>query len=69
MNSLNVNVTTKQYVLNWSGLQTSTNYTSSNLMGLFSDEQSINEYLENKVNEGWIVLETSINVLEPMEVK
>jgi hypothetical protein len=69
MNSLNVNVTTKQYELRWSGLQTSSNYTSSNLCGLFNDEKSMNDYLDQKVSEGWIVLETSVNVFEPMEVK
>jgi hypothetical protein len=69
MNSLNVNVTTKQYELRWSGLQTSSNYTSSNLGGLFNDEKSMNDYLDQKVSEGWIILETSVNVFEPLEVK
>jgi len=68
MNSLNVNVTTKQYELRWSGLQTSSNYISSNLGGLFNDEKSMNDYLDQKVSEGWIILETSVNVFEPLEV-
>jgi hypothetical protein len=53
-------LSTKQYQLRWTGFQTSSNYTSSNLGGLFQDEQSINEYLENKVKEGWIVLEAYV---------
>jgi hypothetical protein len=53
-------LTTKQYELRWMGEFPRFNYTSSNLGGLFSDEQSINEYLENKVSEGWVVLETYV---------
>ena len=58
MNSLNV--TTKQYVLSWTGVHNSSGYTSSNLGGLFSDEQSINEYLDNKVSEGWTIILVSV---------
>lgn len=63
-------VTTKQFVLSWTGLQNSSGYMSSNLGGLFSDEQSINEYLENKVNEGWTIILVSVKELTPIkEVK
>ena len=67
MNSLNVNVTTKQYVLSWTGIQNSTGYTSSNLGGLFEDEQSINEYLDTKVSEGWTVILSSVKELTPVK--
>ena len=56
MNSLK----TKQYQLSWMGEFPKFNYTSSNLGGLFSNEESVNAYLENKVLEGWVVLETNL---------
>jgi len=69
MTSLNVNVTTTQFVLSWTGFHNPSGYTSSNLGGLFNDEKSMNDYLDQKVSEGWIILETSVNVFEPLEVK
>ena len=56
MTSLN----TKQYNLQWSGEFPKYNYSSSNLGGLFQSEKEINDYLETMVNQGWLVLETSI---------
>jgi hypothetical protein len=55
-----LNVTTKQYHLRWSGEFSKWNYSSSNLGGLFQSEKEINDYLQDMVNHGWIVLETSI---------
>jgi len=58
MNSLNVN--TKQYFLQWSGEFPKYNYSSNTLSALFQSEKEINDYLEEKVSDGWVVLETSI---------
>ena len=52
--------TTKQYALSWSGEFPKGNYSSTNLGGLFQSEESINDYLDEKVSHGWIVLETSV---------
>ena len=52
--------TTKQYALTWSGEFPKWNYSSTNLGGLFLSEKEINDYLDEKVSQGWIVLETSI---------
>jgi hypothetical protein len=52
--------TTKQYALSWSGDFPKGNYSSTNLSGLFQSEESINDYLDEKVSQGWIVLETSV---------
>lgn len=57
MNSLN----TKQYHLRWTG--EFRGYTSPNLGGLFQSEKEINDYLEDRVSHGWVVLETSIEEL------
>jgi len=51
---------TKQYNLQWSGVFTKWNYSSSNLGGLFQSEKEINDYLQAMVDLGWTVLETSI---------
>lgn len=59
MNSLNK----KMYNLRWSGEFPKWNYSSSNLGGLFQSEKEINEYLEEHVAHGWVVLETSIEEL------
>jgi hypothetical protein len=59
MNSLN----TKQYHLRWSGEFPKWNSSSSNLGGLFQSEKEINDYLEDMVSHGWIVIETSIEEL------
>ena len=56
MTSLN----TKQYSLKWSGEFPKWNYTSNNLSALFQSENQVWEYLQQKVNEGWVVLETSL---------
>jgi hypothetical protein len=56
MNSLN----NKMYNLRWSGEFPKYNYSSTNLGGLFLSEKEINDYLEEKVSDGWVVLETSI---------
>ena len=63
MNSLNVNVTTKQYFLQWSGEFPKYNYSSNNLSALFQSEKEMNDYLEQKVSDGWIVLETNVKEL------
>ena len=52
--------TTKQYSLTWSGEFPKWNYSSTSLGGLFTSEKSINDYLDEKVSQGWIVLETSV---------
>ena len=52
--------TTKQYVLSWSGEFPKWNYSSTNLCGLFTSEKEINDYLDEMVSHGWVVLETSI---------
>lgn len=59
MNSLN----TKQYHLRWTGEFPKWRSYSSNLGGLFQSEKEINDYLQDMVNHGWIVLETSIEEL------
>jgi hypothetical protein len=56
MNSLNKTM----YQLRWSGEFPKYNYSSTNLGGLFLSEKEINDYLEEKVSDGWVVLETSI---------
>jgi hypothetical protein len=48
------------YNLRWSGEFPKYNYSSTNLGGLFLSEKEINDYLEEKVSDGWVVLETSI---------
>jgi hypothetical protein len=60
MTSLNVNVTTKQYSLQWSGVFPKYNYSSNNLGALFQSEKEMNDYLEQKVSDGWIVLQTNV---------
>ena len=52
--------TTKQYSLTWSGTFTKWNYSSNHLGGLFLSEKDINDYLDEKVSQGWIVTEISI---------
>jgi hypothetical protein len=59
-----VNVTTTQFVLSWTGFHNPSGYTSSNLGGLFSDEQSINEYLDQKVSEGWTIILVSVKEIK-----
>lgn len=56
MNSLN----NKMYLLNWSGEFPKYNYTSSTLSALCKSENDVWEYLQEKVNEGWVVLETTV---------
>jgi hypothetical protein len=48
------------YNLRWSGEFPKWNYSSSNLGGLFQSEKEINDYLDEHVAHGWVVLETSI---------
>jgi hypothetical protein len=60
MTSLN----TIQYHLRWSGEFPKYNYSSNNLGGLFQSEKEINNYLEEKVSHGWVVLETSIEEIK-----
>lgn len=50
----------KQYHLQWSGEFPKYNYSSNTLSALFQSEKEINDYLEEKVSDGWVVLETSI---------
>jgi hypothetical protein len=52
--------TTKQYNLRYSAEFPKYNYSSTNLGGLFTSEESINDYLDEKVSDGWIILESSI---------
>ena len=52
--------TTKQYSLTWSGTFPKWNYSSTTLGGLFTSEKDINDYLDEKVSQGWIVTELSI---------
>jgi hypothetical protein len=52
--------TTKQYSLTWSGTFPKWNYSSNTLGGLFNSEKEINDYLDEHVSHGWVVLETSI---------
>ena len=56
MTSLN----STMYLLQWSGEFPKYNYSSKTLSALFQSEKEINNYLEEKVSDGWIVLETSI---------
>jgi hypothetical protein len=51
---------TKQYNLRYSAEFPKYNYSSTNLGGLFQSEESINDYLDEKVSQGWIILESSI---------
>lgn len=52
--------TIKQYSLTWSGTFPKWNYSSNTLGGLFNSEKEINDYLDEHVSHGWVVLETSI---------
>ena len=52
--------TTKQYNLRYSAEFPKYNYSSTSLGGLFQSEESINDYLDEKVSQGWIILESSI---------
>ena len=52
--------TNTMFQLSWSGEFPKWNYSSTNLGGLFTSEKEINDYLDEKVSHGWVVLETSI---------
>jgi hypothetical protein len=52
--------TKKQYALSWSGTFPKWNYSSNHLGGLFLSEKDINDYLDEKVSQGWIIVEASI---------
>lgn len=52
--------TNTMFQLSWSGEFPKWNYSSTTLGGLFLSEKEINEYLDERVSQGWVVLETSI---------
>lgn len=52
--------TNTMFLLSWSGEFPKWNYSSTTLGGLFLSEKEINEYLDERVSQGWVVLETSI---------
>jgi hypothetical protein len=56
MTSLN----SKMYLLQWSGEFPKYNYSSNTLSALCKSEKDVNDYLEEKVSDGWIVLETNV---------
>jgi len=50
-----------QYQLTWAGEMPKYNYTSGSFLGgLFNSEKAANDYLDEMVSKGWIVLEASI---------